>query len=101
MSVTRAQLRYADTPDYGWIGEPKITDNNVYENDVLAAVRHILRDRSDCDQIPVVNGVRFASTDNEYGHNFFIDVTYAKRGYRATYGAKVDSTFHSLTCYMD
>jgi hypothetical protein len=101
MSIKISQLRYAETPDYGWLPEPKLEDNNVHENDVLAAIRHILRDRSDCDQIPVVNGVRFASTPNEYGHNFFIDVTYAQRGYRATYGAVVDSKFHSLTCYMD
>ena len=101
MTVRMSQVTFADEPDYAWIGQPQPDDNPIHATDVLAAVRHILRERSDCDQIPVVNGVRYAMSTNEYGHNFFIDVTYSTRGYRATYGATVDSTFHSLTCYMD
>src|SRR4051812_49251363 len=70
--------------------------------DTLAMIRHVLRDRSDCDQIPVVNEAVLVGEVNQYGHNVFIDVTYARRGWRATYGARLtDGGISNFQCYMD
>lgn len=74
----------------------------VSPEDTLALVRHVLRDRSDCDQIPVVNEVYKISDPNQFGDNIFIDVTYHTKGYRATYGALLtDSGISHFNCYMD
>jgi hypothetical protein len=77
-------------------------DNVPYSDyNVLSLVRHIWRDRSDITQHIVINGVTTIATPNEYGHDIFIDVTYSKRGWRATYAGKSGSTITNFTCYMD
>lgn len=102
MSIKIDQLRYADEPDYSWLPDPDPRlQQHIAEIDVLALVRQIMRDRSDCDMIPLIKAVVYTSDVNEYGHNIFISVQYSQRGWLATYGAKTDTSVHSLQCYMD
>lgn len=101
MSIKIDQLQYQDPPDYSWLPDRTEVTDSVAEIDVLALIRQILRERSDCDMIPLIKGVVYTGSANQYGHNLFISVQYAKRGYSATYGAKTDTTVHSLQCYMD
>lgn len=104
MTIKHTDVTYAMTADYGYLPEQPDGGLNWYHpTNVLAAIRHVLRDRSDCDQIPVVIGVVELEVPNQYGHNFFIDVQYAKRGYRAVYAATVSESepMQNFTCYMD
>lgn len=79
-----------------------VTLDETYRLDLLSVVRHILRERSDCDIIPVVvAAVRFSNGVNEWGHNGEVEVTYAKRGYRAIYGVHFGERVTKVQCYMD
>jgi hypothetical protein len=100
MPIKAEQLEYRHyCDDVSWL--PEGDGTYVAENNVLSLVRHIFRDRSDMDKMPVINGITALATPNEYGHDVFIDVTYAKRGYRATYAGKSGTTITNFTCYMD
>ena len=78
-----------------------VTDDETYALDMLSVVRHILRERSDCNIIPVVRGaVRFNEV-NEWGHNGEVEVTYHTRGYRAIYGVHFGERVTRVQCYMD
>lgn len=78
-----------------------ITSDDTYRLDLLSVVRHIMRERSDCDIIPVVRAaVRFPGT-NQWGHNGEVEVTYSTRGYRAIYGVHFGERVTHVQCYMD
>ena len=78
-----------------------VTLDETYRVDLLSVVRHILRERSDSDMIPVVRGaVRFNEV-NQWGHNGEVEVTYHTRGYRAIYGVHFGSEVTKVQCYMD
>jgi hypothetical protein len=82
-------------------GATDITNDETYRLDFLSVVRHILRERSDSNIIPVVVGaVRFPET-NRYGHNGEVEVTYHSRGYRAIYGVHFGERVTNVQCYMD
>src|SRR5690349_3086666 len=82
----------------GWVD---VTNDETYRLDLLSVVRHIMRERSDCTMIPVVRAaVRFPET-NQWGHNGEVEVTYAKRGYRAIYGVHFGDRVTKVQCYMD
>lgn len=78
-----------------------ITEDETYRFDLLSVVRHILRERSDCDIIPVVRAAVYFGEVNEWGHNGEVEVTYSKRGYRAIYGVHFGATVTHVQCYMD
>lgn len=93
-------------PDAGnsWLdvrdGQFDVTADESFAVDLLAAVRHIMRDRSDCTMIPVVIGAVMGPV-NEYGHNFQVEVKYTNR-YQAIYGMFLDGNGVSkFCCYMD
>lgn len=100
MSVKLEQIEFADEPDYSWL--PDIESGfNPTEQDVLAMIRHILRERSDCKRIPMVLGAVQTEQVNQYGHNLFIHIQYTNR-YQATYAGRVsDSGVSNVQCYMD
>ena len=78
-----------------------ITNDETYLVDFLSVVRHIVRERSDSNIIPVVRGaVRFHET-NQWGHNGEVEVTYHTRGYRAIYGVHFGERVTNVQCYMD
>lgn len=99
MSIKVSDLVFADRAD-GYLPE---APQHTSQEDALALVRHIMRERSDCRNIPIVNEVSLAGEVNQYGHNLFIDVTYnSRRGWRATYGALLTADgVSNLQCYMD
>lgn len=98
MSIKTSQIVFSSDPDFQFLPNGEAAS----EEDTLALIRHILRERSDCSIIPVVNGVIKTREVNEYGHNLFIDVTYSKNGWRATYaGSLTDSGVTNVQCYMD
>lgn len=82
-------------------GATDVTLDETYRVDLLSVVRHILRERSDSDMIPVVRAaVRFPEV-NEWGHNGEVEVTYHTRGYRAIYGVHFGEAVTKVSCYMD
>ena len=81
-------------------GATDITLDETHAVDLLAVVRHIMRDRDDCTMVPVVRAaVRFET--NEYGHNGMVEVTYDNRGHRAIYGVHFGARVTRVQCYMD
>lgn len=99
MTIKVENIVYSSEPDFSYM--PNVFDAPS-EEDVLAMVRQIMRDRNDCSIIPVVNASALVERVNEYGHNLFIDVTYSKRGWRAVYAARLtDGGVSALSCYMD
>lgn len=99
MTVRVSQLRYADEPDYGWLPDGDLA---VSDTDILSLIRHIMRERNDISIMPIINGVIGTDSLNQYGHNVFIDVTYSRNGWRATYAGKIDgSGVSNVQCYMD
>lgn len=104
MSIRKEQLVYEyDSSVY----IPKSDFPHVPEVLALSFIRHILRERSDSNIIPIIRGIAITRETNEYGHDCFIEVTYSTKGYRATYAGK--STFAepnvptlvNVQCYMD
>jgi hypothetical protein len=82
-------------------GATDVTNDETYALDLLSTVRHIMRDRSDADMIPVVRAaVRFPAV-NEWGHNGEVEVTYSTKGYRAIYGVHFGERVTKVQCYMD
>lgn len=86
-----------------------VTNDARFSNDILAMVRHIMRERSDCTMVPVVRAVIVFPT-NEWGHNSEIEVSYSRENtYRAIYGATLSGSLDDRTggqvsrvqCYMD
>jgi len=78
-----------------------VTNDETYRLDILSVVRHIMRERGDCSQIPVVVAAIKHDT-NQYGHNFEVEVEYSrKRNWRAIYGAHVGERVTNVQCYMD
>lgn len=78
-----------------------VTLDETYRLDLLSAVRHIMRERSDFDMIPVVRGAVRLNEVNEWGHNGEVEVTYSTKGYRAIYGVHFGETVTNVQCYMD
>lgn len=100
MPITADQLVFNSESDISYL--PQAQFLFVPPKDAaIALIRHIFRDRNDIDMMPIINGITFNTVANEYGHNIFIDVTYSKKGYRATYGAFYQNYIRSFTCYMD
>lgn len=95
------------SPDAGnsWLapegeGQFNVLLDATFQVDLLAAVRHIMRDRSDCTMIPVVIGAVMGPV-NQYGHNFQVEVKYSDR-WQAIYGMFLDGNGVSkFCCYMD
>lgn len=78
-----------------------VTLDETYRFDLLSVVRHIMRERSDCNIIPRVRAaVRFHEV-NEWGHNGEVEVTYHTRGHRAIYGVHFGDHVTKVSCYMD
>lgn len=104
MSIRHAHLRYkSNTPASLWIPKNELNLGIDPDDYALSFIRHIFRDRNDIDQMPVIEGISFTDRENEWGHDAFIEVTYSKKGYRATYAAKRDHfiSLSNVTCYMD
>ena len=108
MSIRISQIRFDFTPEKNWITVQNYSDLTpvpLYKTDdeyALSFVRHILRERSDSDQIPVVNSLLRTMNENEWGHDMFIEVTYSTKGYRAIYAGKRDgASLSDVSCYMD
>lgn len=78
-----------------------VTLDETYRVDLLSVVRQILRERSDSNIIPVVAAAVRFPTENEWGHNGEVEVTYHTRGYRAIYGVHFGSEVTRVQCYMD
>lgn len=76
-----------------------ILDDPASQNDMLAMVRHIMRDEQ-CTIIPVVHAF-VTHPVNQYGHNVQIEVTYARRGWRAIYAGHAGGRLTNVQCYMD
>lgn len=90
--------------DDAWLRAPEdgsdATLDETRRFDILAVVRHIMRERGDCDQIPVV--IAFVThPTNRWGHNAEIEVNYSTKGYRAIYGAHLGERVTHVQCYMD
>lgn len=68
--------------------------------ELLSVVRHIMRERGDCDMIPTFRAAWLHPT-NQWGHNMTVEVTYSRHGYRAIYGVLLRGTVESVSCYMD
>lgn len=84
-----------------WLDFPGATSIIGSKKAVLALVRHIMRDRGDCNIIPVVHAAVLHPV-NEWGDNVQIEVTYSRRGYRAVYGARMENgRITAFQCYMD
>lgn len=104
MTVRANQIVLPDLIDQDTSNLPYADDTFIVSiESTLGLVRNIMRERSDCNIIPVVNGVFQSATPNKYGDDYFIDVTYHSRGYRATYGARIDLDTNAfrVQCYMD
>jgi hypothetical protein len=101
MTVRIDQLVFTGD-DRGYLGNPP-NKQGIAEEEVLSLVRNIMRERSDCQIVPEVNEVFRTAEPNEYGDNIFIDVTYDRSGFRATYGAHFDTFTQRIKvqCYMD
>lgn len=67
--------------------------------DLLSIVRHIMRERGDCNRIPIVRAFTTHPT-NRYGHNAQVEVQYHDT-YRAIYGAHIGERVTNVQCYMD
>ena len=90
-----------DADSHAWLEDgTDVTADETYRLDLLAVVRHIMRERSDCSIIPVVRKATVHPT-NRYGHNMQVEVTYSTRGYRAIYGAHIGERVTNVQCYMD
>lgn len=88
---------YLVPPEDGGID---ILSDETYLVDILAMVRHIMRDEP-CNIIPEVRAACIHPT-NRWGHNMQVEVTYSTRGYRAIYaGFRDGSGLHNVQCYMD
>lgn len=77
-----------------------VLNNSLYRADMLSLVRHIMRERGDCDFIPIVRAF-VVHPVNEWGHNAQIEVTYSRRGWRAIYGAYIGERVTKVQIYMD
>lgn len=82
-------------------GATDITNDETYRVDLLSVVRHILRERSDSNMIPVVKSAVHFGQVNEWGHNGEVEVQYHTRGYRAIYGVHFGESVTKVSCYMD
>ncbi len=98
MTIRMTDLKFRDDNDTAYLPDGTTP---ISEFDVLSLVRHIFRERSDIDMMPIINGVSMIGSRNEYGHDIFIDVTYSKRGYRATYAGRSGGQVTNVQCYMD
>lgn len=99
----RIQHLTIDHDECAWLFTDKGEDVTLDETrvlDFLSIVRHIMRERGDCNIVPVVKGV-MAHETNRYGHNVQIEVQYHTRGHRAIYGAHVGERVTRVQCYMD
>lgn len=75
-------------------------NNETYRYDLLAMVRHIMRDEP-CTIVPVIRAATVHPT-NQYGHNMQVEVTYSKNGYRAIFaGTRTGEGLTNVQCYMD
>lgn len=78
----------------------------VFEDMVLrlatSAIRHTLRDQ-DCDMIPKIEGLFALPHANQWGDSLLLEVTYAKCGWRASYGGRFDDAHRHIiwTCYAN
>ena len=78
-----------------------VRNDETLRFDLLSMVRHIMRERSDANMIPVVVGARLLDTPNRWGHNLQVEVQYHTRGYRAIYAGRTGGTLTDVQCYMD
>lgn len=109
MTVRTSQLTLASDSTRAWSYD--LVTNNfgidvlasmspfVQRTIVLPAVRGILRDRSDCRFIPIVDGLVKLHKRDDYGSDFIIEVKYDTR-WSATYGFTYGEPGR-VTCYMD
>jgi hypothetical protein len=81
-------------------GMTDITNDETHRFTFLSIVRHIMRERSDCDIVPIIR-MAVMHPVNKYGHNVQVEVTYSRKGYRAIYGAHCAGTVTNVQCYMD
>jgi len=102
MTLRLSALTIQPTDD-AWLRAPEdgvdITNDETRRVDLLAVVRHIMRDEP-CTIVPVVVAA-CAHPTNRYGHNMQVEVTYSKNGWRAIYGAHAGATVTNVQCYMD
>ena len=106
MTVRVDQLVIAKVDDFDYLPDRPLPGKwrTLSDYEALSLVRHIMRERHDCTMIPVVNGGFRQFAPNQYGDTVFIDVTYSKSGWRATYGAVSDPRTGEIVkvqCYMD
>lgn len=73
--------------------------DETYRADLLSLVRHIMRERGDCNRIPIVRAF-VTHPVNEWGHNAQVEVQYHDT-YRAIYGAHLGERVTNVQCYMD
>jgi hypothetical protein len=67
-----------------------------------SAIREALRDQS-CDMVPRLVGLIALPSTNKWGDNLLMEVTYAKRGWRASYGGHFDDNHRHIiwNCYAN
>lgn len=109
MTVKTTQLELAKDSSRGWIYDLVTTRKGtdvlaqispfVQRTIVLPAVRGIMRDRSDCRMIPVVDGLVKLHKRDDYGSDWIIEVRYTPN-WSATYGFTYDRP-QDVQCYMD
>lgn len=105
MTVRIDALRFESTDDtYLSVNgsEMEVTYSEHFRRYILSMVRHIMRDRGDCNIIPVVLMATARAEHNEFGHNFSVEVEYSRFGYRAIYAGRIgfDGLTH-VSCYAD
>lgn len=102
--TVRIQHLTIDDDSRSWLHAPEDGTDALYDEtlrlDLLSIVRHIMRERSDHNIIPVVRAFTVHPT-NRYGHNAQVEVTYDRQGHRAIYGAHIGERVTNVQCYMD
>lgn len=102
--TVRIQQLTLDDDERSWLHAPQDGTDTMGDEtlrlDLLSIVRHIMRERSDCQIIPIVRAFVVHPT-NQYGHNAQVEVTYDRQGHRAIYGAHIGVTVTNVQCYAD
>ena len=77
-------------------------NDSFMDNVLLSAVRYVQRSYN-VDVVPRVFGFVTADQPNEYGDHVFVEVRYAKRGWRTVLGGRIDRDEKRVhwSCYMD
>lgn len=94
-----------DSDGQNWLTSPadgmSVLYMPAYVPTILSMVRHIMRDES-CTIIPVVRAAVLHPV-NQYGHNFQVEVTYSRNGWRAIFAgrATANGRLTDVQCYMD